>query len=55
MKKSRVDTIRKEWAKQQKSGRIPRDPKIEVSAEEGKAVVSRLGFIDGSANYKTGK
>lgn len=56
MEKTRVARIRQEWAKQQKSGRIPRDPKVEVAEEEGKQVAARLGFIEGSVKQdKTSK
>lgn len=50
MQKSRVERIRQEWAKQQKAGHMPRTQKLEFSDEESKKIVSRLGFIDGSAS-----
>jgi hypothetical protein len=55
IQKTRVERIRQEWAKQQKAGRIPQEPKHEFKDEEGKAFVRSLGFIDGSAKAKTGK
>jgi hypothetical protein len=44
-----VQRIREEWAKQQRAGVVPRTEKQEFSDEESKKIVSRLGFIDGSA------
>ena len=44
-----MERIRQEWAKQQKAGHLPRTQKLEFSDEESKKIVSRLGFIDGSA------